>query len=326
MSVPALDPVPHYFLYGEPLQDVEFDFLHVERIATRSRVHDWTIRPHSHPDQHQLLLLLEGGAEVRLEDIVRRVVPPALVVVPADMVHGFVFEPGSDGYVLTVSRHVVAGILGADPDMTSILEKGLCLDGDRLPDLALPSLMAGIEREFVWAARGRRTAIHARVGLLLVAVARAREAVAERDDGTVTGATARDRDLVRRLRELVEHRFREHPRLDDCALALGVTPSRLNRACRAVAGASATALLHDRIVMEAKRNLLYTGMTVSEVAISLGFDDPAYFSRFFAGRTGVPPGAFRARRRPAAATHASHAAGDETHTNRAVSFPSFMAR
>ena len=52
-----------------------------------------------------------------------------------------------------------------------------------------------------------------------------------------------------------------------------------------------------RIYEEAKRNLLYTGMTVAEVAHALGFGDPAYFSRFFARFAGEPPGRFRASRR-----------------------------
>ena len=50
----------------------------------------------------------------------------------------------------------------------------------------------------------------------------------------------------------------------------------------------------DVVVIEAKRNLLYTGMTVAEIAWSVGFADPAYFNRFFSRRTGGSPGAFRA--------------------------------
>ena len=48
--------------------------------------------------------------------------------------------------------------------------------------------------------------------------------------------------------------------------------------------------------LEAKRGLLYTNMTVSEVADSCGFEDPAYFSRFFARETGESPRSYRLAR------------------------------
>jgi AraC family transcriptional activator of pobA len=50
-------------------------------------------------------------------------------------------------------------------------------------------------------------------------------------------------------------------------------------------------------MVEAKRLLLYTGMTVAEVGYDLGFEDPAYFTRFFAEREGRAPSAFRAAAR-----------------------------
>jgi AraC family transcriptional activator of pobA len=111
--------------------------------------------------------------------------------------------------------------------------------------------------------------------------------------GEAAATPARDVDLVRRYREAVEHCFRSAPGLGALAAELGVTPSRLNRACRAVASRSAMAILHERIMIEAKRGLIYTGMRVSEVARSVGFDDPAYFSRFFAARAGCSPSDFR---------------------------------
>ncbi len=46
-------------------------------------------------------------------------------------------------------------------------------------------------------------------------------------------------------------------------------------------------------MLEAKRSLIYTTLPVSKIAFDLGFNDPAYFSRFFAARAGLSPAAFR---------------------------------
>lgn len=90
-----------------------------------------------------------------------------------------------------------------------------------------------------------------------------------------------------------ERHLREERRLDFFADRLAVTPARLNAACRRRLRTTASGLLHDRIVTEAKPCLIYTAMPVDAIGYALGFDDPAYFSRFFAKRTGQAPGRLR---------------------------------
>ena len=70
----------------------------------------------------------------------------------------------------------------------------------------------------------------------------------------------------------------------------------MRAACRLIAGAPPLRLIQDRQLLEAKRALLYTNMTVGEAAYYLGFEDPAYFSRFFTRGAGEAPRRYRARR------------------------------
>ena len=65
------------------------------------------------------------------------------------------------------------------------------------------------------------------------------------------------------------------------------------RVCREVLDTSALGALHARLVLEAKRDLAYTILSVKEIALTLGFADAAYFTRFFTKETGLAPGAFR---------------------------------
>jgi AraC family transcriptional activator of pobA len=101
--------------------------------------------------------------------------------------------------------------------------------------------------------------------------------------------------LVGRFRELVENAFCESWSLPNYASALNVSESRLRHACLLVAEQTPMQIVHARILLEAKRQLLYTSMSISEVAYALGFDDPAYFTRFFSRRTGMSPRTFQAR-------------------------------
>ena len=52
-------------------------------------------------------------------------------------------------------------------------------------------------------------------------------------------------------------------------------------------------MIHQRLLLEAKRQLVYTTQTIQQVSDDLGFSEPAYFSRFFKRFAGVSPRAFR---------------------------------
>ena len=85
----------------------------------------------------------------------------------------------------------------------------------------------------------------------------------------------------------------EHWTVSDYAAALSITPTHLSRLTRAATGHAASQLILDRIIREARRNLVYTNLPVSTIAYALGFNDPAYFSRLFSGATGLSPRGFR---------------------------------
>ena len=286
--------IPQFVLYGEDAADVEMDFLHLETIRARSPLHDWVIRPHAHPDHAQVFLVTSGRVEVRAEGQTVVAAAPALFTVPAATVHDMRFDPGSDGFVLTLSRAYARFLAGADPALNAATANFLTLGLEQDPD-GLAEAIADFQRlsrDFVWPAPSRRAAIAANTTRILVFILRRLDPMLR--DGRQQG---RDTELVTAFRERVERDFRKGLPVGVFARALSVTEARLNTACRRTAGRSASRIVHDRIMLEAKRNLLYTGMTVAEVAHAVGFSDPAYFSRFFARFAGEPPGRFRASRR-----------------------------
>lgn len=285
------DTIPRYFLYGETPTDVERSFLHVETIERRSSVNDWSIRPHAHPEHHQILLLSQGSGSVQLEDGMLDLLPCSIVAVPALVVHSYRFQPGSDGMVVTIARSFLQEAMEGEAALERpFTEHGCCVQGLAEQDVELLEAFRALEREFVWSALGRRVAIKANLQRILVTLARLHSPGIQ----SAGGARRRDMEIVVRFREVLERAFRQQPTLPVFAQALGITPASLNAACRGATGKSALTIVHDRILIESKRHLLYTGMSVGEVAASLGFSDAAYFNRFFSRRTGMTPGQFRA--------------------------------
>ncbi|QDL53596.1 AraC family transcriptional regulator [Rhodoferax aquaticus] len=97
----------------------------------------------------------------------------------------------------------------------------------------------------------------------------------------------------RRFRALLESDFTRQHQVQHYAKALGMSDKTLSRACQAAAGASAKALIHQRLALEAKRLLAHTSAAMQVVAQDLGFDEATNFVKFFRKETGMTPLAFR---------------------------------
>lgn len=288
-AAPA-SPVPAFFLYGEPLQPPDERLVHIETIAARSRLHDWVIHPHRHRDLHQLLLLQRGRVDATLDGRVARLRGPAAVVVPPGAVHSFRFQPEAVGVVVSFAAALAAELRTASPGTLEFLERAAAVALDRAPlrETDLQPLAAMLLREFGRSAAGRRGALRGLLGALLANLQRLL-----RESPAAAAASSRDRELTARFREQVEQDFRRHIAVRQYAARLQITEARLRRACYAAAGQSPIDLIHLRLLIEAERQLRYTSMSVTQVAYYLGFDDPAYFCRFFTRSMGVSPRAFR---------------------------------
>src|SRR5271170_3132230 len=73
--------LPLFHLYGDPPDDQAFDFIHVETVASRSSIHDWTIRAHRHRNLFQILLIEQGGGEMTFEAARLPFAAPAAILV-----------------------------------------------------------------------------------------------------------------------------------------------------------------------------------------------------------------------------------------------------
>jgi AraC family transcriptional activator of pobA len=96
-----------------------------------------------------------------------------------------------------------------------------------------------------------------------------------------------------RFRAMVDREFRHLHRVQDYAARLGVSPGHLNVLCHEHLGRPASAEIHQRLLLEAKRMLRYSDKAAFAIAQELGFADPAYFGRFFRRAAGVTPRRYR---------------------------------
>lgn len=285
--------LPSYRLYGESDGADGIDWLHCETIAERSRLHNWKIRPHRHEALTQLLHIARGRAEVRLDERVLSVDGPALIVVPSPVVHGFRFAADTEGQVVTIHKAHLATLLSGEPALQQALARpsATALRRSDAAAKALHTAVSSLSEEFLGNGSWRKLALDGATLRLTVAAARL---LADAHSAPV-GAGSRARSHLERFKDLIEREFRQQPRLSTLAAQLGITTTQLNRVCRQELGHTALALLQARIVLEAKRELSYTTLSIKQVAHQLGFADAAYFTRFFQRETALTPTQWRAQ-------------------------------
>lgn len=283
---PAVSP-PLYELYGEMGRDAALDGLHMESIADRSRLHNWEIQPHRHATLVQLLLIESGPARVQIDGQLLALETPAVVWVPMLVVHGFAFSPQTRGHVITLEQARIRSLMGASHGLWErlVVARAVTL----VPDHALFALARALQGDYAGTSPWRSQVLDGALLMAAALVARL-PALASAASGEPEGRALQH---LARYREQVEHHYRCHPTLDTLAAPLGITTTQLNRLCRQHLHCSALDVLHQRLLLEAKRELGYTTLQVRQIADGLGFADPAYFTRFFQRLTGLSPRAWR---------------------------------
>lgn len=280
---------PLFGLYGEAIQVLEPGYVHIEDVAARSRALDWRIESHRHANLFQVLCIFDGESEVQFDDHVRSLTSGSVITIPLGVVHAFRFAPGTEGAVLTI----VDEALREDVELAhfeSLMRTPQLVTFERSSEhfQQLRHHLHAIAAEFEQASTGHSLMLTSLVRIVLTMLVRRLE-----ETRLIVTAGRSDSEILKRFRKLLEQHYATQWSVARYASELNTSVSSLNRRCKRYVGLTAKSIIQNRVLMEAKRKLLYTREPVEQIAYSLGFSDPAYFSRFFSKWERVPPGEYR---------------------------------
>jgi AraC family transcriptional regulator, transcriptional activator of pobA len=292
---PGTGPVSRFALYGEKPGGDDPEFIHIEDIQVRSSLYEWRIAPHMHRRMFQIVYLIDGPADVQIEDTQVQTAGPCAICVPGNVVHSFTFTPETLGYVVTVSEALLLDVGHRESrglfDPLLLEARVIPVEGDQARAGFIATLLDQMAHEFQSREIGRNAMFEWLFHALLMAIRRQGETGGETADARTGG-----RNIFSEACRLIEDHYREHMTVAAYAALLEMSQTRLNRLCHRFAGKTFLDLLHHRLTLEAQRHLIYTSATIEMVAYELGFGDPAYFCRFFRRRTGMTPSEFRRER------------------------------
>jgi AraC family transcriptional activator of pobA len=258
------------------------DSLHYEKIEVRGRQHGWNIPAHAHEALYQFEFLEQGSVAANLDGRCHRLTAPAAWMVPPGVVHGFVFEPDSSGHVITAPAERLR-------EGKSSTSGPIVVDAKRINGhlTQLRNMFDALAAEYAAQLPRRAEALQAQVTVLDIWFGRHKEEDVPRTRNAESDV------LIKQFRELLERHYRDHWSVADYAARLVITPDYLSRRCRIVTGQSAIELISERVLLESRRLLAYTQMSITDIAHQIGFEDPAYFSRFFSKSAGCAPSVYR---------------------------------
>jgi AraC family 4-hydroxyphenylacetate 3-monooxygenase operon regulatory protein len=299
MTGPTVQAIPDIHIgrvYNQ--RDPECE-IHYETFARLAEFFGRNTPPHRHYCFFQVHLLLSGSINLSLDGQVFSGKAPLLIFTPPTLPHSFYTDEDTDGHVLTVRQEVVRTWYRAMPGQwpDSLLREAAFCELSGLPAasaedfLALVKTVELLQHEFDRDAQGHSGLLLALGECAFIHLSRlllAREPVV-----TLRPERSEDLRLFLSFCDHVETHFREHLTLSEYASRLSITEARLNDICRRMADRPSKEIVHERMLQEARRLLRYSAVPVSEISYQLGFVDPAYFSRFFTKRVGLPPSQFR---------------------------------
>jgi AraC family transcriptional activator of pobA len=103
--------------------------------------------------------------------------------------------------------------------------------------------------------------------------------------------------LVKNLLRLVEENYQKNLSINEYASMLAITPNHLTQLVKQVTGNTSAKLIQNKVILETKRLLVHTEMTVTEIADFLNFSDQSYFTKYFKKACGVSPLQYRKSKR-----------------------------
>lgn len=260
---------------------------------------------HRHAQYVQIHYVDHGRIDFHIDDKVYEVIGPSCFFTPASTPHSFRTDPSARGHVLTIHQSLVWQLMqdNVSREINTSLTEAICLERDRLPDeqktlwRLLARILEDIQLEWSGNQAAKELALKSLVRLLLIHLARLSfKRLASR---TVNNEDLR---LFHRFTEMIEEHYQKQWHLPRYTMEMAISESRLNQTCQRIANRSPKKLIHDRVIQESKRLLIFSNHSSNEICYQLGFSDPAYFSRFFKKHTGMTTQQFRKH----SAVHRTH--------------------
>ena len=284
--MPHLHTVAAHTIPTHELEHGSDDPARVEHIVpVDSPVHN---EVHRH-DYDELFFFATGSGTHMIDLEQHTVVAPGMHLVGAGQVHQLSRTAEMRAVVVQFGKDALVGLNGGvHAELFTRMGRpcSVALSAEQVKEAE--ELLARIEQETARSGPVMKEVVRGYLGILLIKCA-----LWVRESDTDAAQPLEEHDPVRHFQDLVERGYLEERQVSHYADKLAISADHLNELVKKRLGLTASAVIHDRLLLEAKRLLLHSERSVKEVGYLLNMKDPAYFSRWFGKAEGMTPVAYR---------------------------------
>ncbi|MCF0059252.1 AraC family transcriptional regulator [Dyadobacter sp. CY356] len=275
----------------DSLSEHKEDEILISRFAAYLAIHPNLTLPHRHSFYH-LLFFTEGGGMHTIDFNHFEVKPYQIYFMVPGQVHSWDFKGNVDGFVVNFSGDFFQSFLLRPEYLASFsFFKGISQESvinlSEKTHQTVNKLFENLIEHYIDKNVLREDMI--RVLLLQIFICIEQSTSINRDQNIPFKTNI----LLSNFHKLIEKNFVEIRLPGEYAELLNITPNHLNALCKENMGLQAGEVIRNRVVLEAKRLLVNLGLSVSEIAYKLNFNDNSYFTKFFKKEVGMSPEVFR---------------------------------
>jgi len=240
--------------------------------------------PHKHNNYFEIIYLSKGKGFHAIDSQQYQVTPPVIFIVRKEQVHHWELDNEPDGFVLILKKSFADTCL--DKELKNLLTQVSAFSCILIQDKRIiEQLFEMLVQEYQSELNNNTPVTEGLIKALLAKILQVAK--------PVQPVKRKTSDLFLNFREILSQDKSIKNNVACYAALLNTTAQNLNAACRKAVNQPAAEVLSEFIISEAKRLLLYTDMTVSEISLSLDFKDNSHFVKYFKRHTSYTPKSFR---------------------------------
>lgn len=243
-------------------------------------------KPHKHEAYFELVYLSQGAGFHWIDTQKFQITPPVVFFLSGQL-HYWEMTAIPKGYVMLFKEeffNLQTDLLGLIRSLENTVDITLSADDN------LDFIFSEMENEYRSPSTNSAELIQ---GYLRVAIVKL---LRHKEKHILPAQISGSDQIFRKFQNVIRN---AHPisnlKVNEVAKQLDVSPQNLNAITRKVSGKSASELISEQVILEAKRFLLHSDKHVSEIAFALNFADPSHFVKYFKKLTTETPQVFRAK-------------------------------
>lgn len=278
-------------IFGEDHIKLVRDIINIVSLDDMFSRMGYSIKSHAHRNLFQIFILEKGKVNLLANNEYLAVDQPSIITIPQSVFHGLEFEPGSKGYLISLSANAVEQMLKFDVEVIYELDTISITEISQKNQLVEDAYNTIHKCVFEYHNQlpGKDLALQYLVGMLLLRLYR----INHSNQTVIHTLNQNERTVFRNFKKLVQENNSIKKKVEDYAFELGISVATLSQICKAISGKSPKEVILDFLILNIKSTLKNPEFSISEVSYQFDIEDPSYFARLFKQKTGQTPKQYR---------------------------------